>query len=267
MMLAPLPAVAQGARGGGAPTPPAGPIARTPDGKPDLSGYWLGSFFVGLQDIEAAKGVIIDPPDAKIPYQPWAAAEAKDIRANRMYEEPELHCFMSGVPHQMFIQFGFQIVQTPVYVVMLWEFMNDYRIIATGGRSHIPQNIKLFQGDSIGTWEGDTLVIDTTNQNGRTWLDTVGNIHTDAIHVVERITPVDANTLAYEATVEDPKAYTRPWKVRETFRRITTPGYEQMEYACVEGNRDKERYTESTGGPAKEVPPEQRPTGAAIREK
>jgi hypothetical protein len=243
----------------GKPAPPKAPAPQRPAAQsskaPDMSGYWLGSFFVGLQNIETAKGVIVDPADAKIPYLPEVGAKAKDIRTNRMYDEPELHCFMSGVPHQMYVQFGFQIIQNPDQVVMAWDYLNAFRIIATDGRPHIPAPIKLFQGDSIGRWDGNTLVVDTTNQNDRTWLDTAGNIHSDAIHVVERFTLATPNTIRYEATIEDPKAYTRPWKVQETFRRIAKPDYEQYEFACIEGNRDLQHYTEQAGGKAKAAPP------------
>jgi hypothetical protein len=221
---------------------------------PDMSGYWLGSFFVGLQNIETAKGVIVEPPGGKIPYRPEMAAKATDIRANHMADEPELHCFMSGVPHVMYVQFGFQIVQNARTVAMAWDFMNAFRIIPTDGRPHIPATISLFQGDSVGRWDGATLVVDTTNQNDRTWLDTAGHIHSDAIHVVERFTLADANTIRYEATIEDPKTYATPWKVTETFRRIAAPDYEQLEFACVEGNRDLQHYTEQTGGKAKAQP-------------
>jgi hypothetical protein len=237
------------------PAPPRPPAPQRPVAQAaDMSGYWLGSFFVGLQNIETAKGVIVEPADARIPYLPEVAARAKDIRANRMYDEPELHCFLSGVPHQMYVQFGFQIIQNPDQVVMAWDYMNAFRIIPTDGRPHIPAPIKLFQGDSIGRWEGNTLVVDTTNQNDRTWLDTAGNIHSDAIHVVERFTLATPNTIRYEATIEDPKAYTKPWKVAETFRRIAKPDYEQYEFACIEGNRDLEHYTEQAGGKAKAKP-------------
>ncbi len=221
---------------------------------PDMSGYWLGSFFVGLQNIETAKGVIVEPADAKIPYRPEMAAKAADLRANHMADEPELHCFMSGVPHVMYVQFGFQIIQNPAQIVMAWDYLNAFRIIATDGRPHIPASIKLFQGDSIGHWEGNTLVVDTTNQNDRTWLDTAGNIHSDAIHVVERFTLATPNTIRYEATIDDPIAFTGPWKVTETFRRIAKPDYEQYEFACIEGNRDLQHYTEQAGGKAKSQP-------------
>jgi hypothetical protein len=242
-------------------------VARLSDGKPDMNGYWSGGPPGALANIEGGRGgsPIVDPPEGKIPYQPgWR--ERADQNQTRMYDEPELHCFMSGVPSQLWRQFGFQIVQIPGWVVTINEFMGSVRMIPTDSRPHISDKIKLFNGDSVGRWEGDTLIVDTTSNNDRTWLDNYGNIHSDALHVVERFTAVDANTINYEATLEDPKAYTRPWTVRGTFRRNTTPGYEQMEFACVEGNRDKERYPESTGGPAKEVPPEKRPTGAAIKQ-
>lgn len=242
------------------PTPqtrPAAPARGTPPAAqaPDMSGYWLGSYFVGLQNIETAKGVIVEPAGGKIPYLPEMAAKAKDTATNHMADEPELHCFMSGVPHVMYVQFGFQIIQSgnrdKGSVAMAWDFMNAFRIIPTDGRPHIPPSIKLFQGDSVGHWEGQTLVVDTTNQNDRTWLDTAGNIHSDAIHVVERFTLADANTIRYEATIEDAKTFTAPWKVTETFRRIAAPDYEQLEFACVEGNRDLQHYTEQAGGKAK----------------
>jgi len=242
---------------GQASAPAAAPraTAQPRDTRPDFSGYWLGSYFVGLQNIETAKGVIVDPPDGRLPYLPALRTKAADIRANRMADEPELHCFMSGVPHVMYVQFGFQIVQSPSQVVMAWDFMNAFRIIPTDGRPHIPASIKLFQGDSVGRWDGSTLVVDTTNQNDRTWLDTAGNIHSDAIHVVERFTLADANTIRYEATVTDPAVFAAPWKATETFRRIATPDYEQYEFACIEGNRDLQHYPEQAGGKAKARPP------------
>ena len=106
-------------------------------------------------------------------------------------------------------------------------------------------------GDSVGHWEGDTLVVDTTNQNGKTWFDMVGNFTTENIHVVERITPLDSNTIKYEATVEDPTIYTRPWKISGEWGRRPDTDYEQMEFACIEGNQDLHHYVENEGGKAK----------------
>jgi hypothetical protein len=103
-------------------------------------------------------------------------------------------------------------------------------------------------GDSVGRWEGDTLVIDVTNQNSRTWFDIAANFHSDAIHVVERITPVDADTIRYEATIEDPKVYTKAWKIAFTYERNPALNYELMEFACWEGEQDLPRYTKEQGG-------------------
>ena len=236
------------------------PMPRTPDGHPDMSGFWGPRFNQAIFEIQnrpagvrggANKGAIVDPPDGRIPYQPWAVEHAKDLVEHHIYLEPEAHCFMSGVPHQAYTQFGFQILQSPGQVVMLWEFAHTYRIIPTDNRPHIPANIKLFMGDPVGHWEGDTLVVDTTNQNGRTWFDMAGNFTSENIHSVERFIPVDSNTINFEATVEDPTVYTRPWKIAGNFGRNTEVGYEQMESACVEGNRDLENYIDTVGGKSK----------------
>jgi len=156
------------------------------------------------------------------------------------------------VPFQMYSQFGFQINANPKQVLITWDFMNTNRVIPLDGRPHIPASLKLYMGDSVGHWEGDVLVIETTNLNDRTWLDAVGHLHSDALHVIERFTPIDANTIRYEATVTDTKALTQPMKLTDTFRRNTKAGYEQLEFACVEGgDTDLEHYTEAAGAPPK----------------
>jgi hypothetical protein len=237
---------------GAAPAVPAGPFTRMPDGKPDLNGYWGGCCNLGLQDLETQRGVIVEPSNAKIPYNAQYAAKAADLRANHMFDEPGLHCLLEGVPFQMFTQFGFQILQVPNQTLIAWDFMNATRIIAMDSRPHIPEGLKLFMGDSIGHWEGDVLVVDTTNLNDLTWLDAVGHLHSDAIHVVERFTPIDANTIRYEATVDDSKAFTQPLKLTDTFRRNKTKGYQLMEFACLEGgDTDLQHYTEAAGAPPK----------------
>lgn len=280
-----------GGRGGGAPAPPAGPIGRLPDGHPDMQGFWNPP---AITDIEPAMGRgggrgagrgggapgapaaggpppggggvlggfagagnrIIDPPDGKIPYKPEARAKQQDILMNHMADEPELHCYESGVPHSESNQFGVQIIQTPGYFVQLSEFMHTVRIIPTDGRAHIDSKIKLFQGDPVGHWEGDTLVVDTTNQDTRTWFDTSGNFKTDALHVTEKFIPQDANTIIYEVTVTDPTIYTQPWTARWNIGRNRQDKmsdghpYEQMEFGCIEGNEDLEHYTTDKGGKA-----------------
>ena len=277
--------------GRGAPAEPAGPMPRLPDGHPDMQGFWTPP---AITDIEppppgrggrggggrgAARGPegppppvnpalaasgfggppairIVDPPDGKIPYKPEARAKQQDILNNHMADEPELHCYQSGVPHSESNQFGIQIIQTAGYFVQLSEFMHTVRIIPTDGRAHIDSKIRLFQGDPVGHWEGDTLVVDTTNQNTKTWFDTSGNFKTEALHVTEKFIPQDANTIVYEATITDPDIYTQPWTARWNINRNRQTKmsdghpYEQMEFGCIEGNTDLEHYTEDKGGKA-----------------
>jgi hypothetical protein len=261
-ILIPMQVAAQGraARGQGQPGK-AGPFTRLPDGKPDMQGYWATKNFFTAFDLEtheraefgvpAGKGVIVDPPDGKIPYQPWAAAKKKDLVEHHLFEDPQAHCFLSGVPRQMYTPFGFQILQPPGNIVLLYEAFHSYRIIPLDGRPHISEPIRLFEGDSRGHWDGDTLVVDVTNQNDATWFDMSGNFHSDALHVIERFTPADSNTINYEATIEDTKVFTRPFKIAFALGRNTEADYQQMEYACVEGEKDLQHYTETEGAKKK----------------
>ena len=180
----------------------------------------------------------MDPPDGKIPYHPWAAAQRE--QNVKQYVEPNAACFLSGVPRSMYVPGGFQILQRPGYVVFLFDRSHAYRVIPTDGRPRIGENISLWNGDSRGRWEGNTLVVEVTNQNGRTWLDQTGTFHTDAARIVERFTLIDANTIHYDVTIEDPTVYTRPWKMAVPVKRNTEEGYELMEMACYEGERDAE---------------------------
>jgi len=136
-----------------------GPVLRTPDGKPNLEGYWITQANGAPYGVEAHSGgfgafpgpsIVNDPADGKIPYQDWARAKQQDLEQHHMYDEPEAHCSQSGVPHQLWTQFGFQILQPRGHVVMLWEFMHGNRIIAMDGRPHIAASNKLTQGDTIG---------------------------------------------------------------------------------------------------------------------
>jgi len=303
-----------GGKGGGKQAVPAGPVPRTADGKPDMSGFWGGVNPGGNVSIEpqargggkgkggpppgggpggpggppvaggpgrggpggppgggpgggpggpppgggraAPANAIIDPADGKVPYNAAARAKSDDIIANGMFHEPELHCFMSGVPHNMWVQFGQQTLQTKDYVVFNWEFMHSRRIIPLDNRPHqiTNPNVHLFQGESVGHWEGDTLVVDTTNQNDKTWFDTSGHYKPQDVHVVERFTMTDSNTIEYEAEVTSAE-FTQPMKVkgRQTRANANDPNYEQMEFACIEGNADLQHYTEDKGGKAKNV--------------
>lgn len=260
LSLIPLSATGQ-RRGGSRDGKQAPPFSRLADGKPDMQGYWETRNFFSAFDLEthekaefgvpAGHGVVVDPPNGKIPYQPWALEKKKDILEHHLFDDPQAHCWLSGVPRQMYTPFGFQILQPPGYVVLLYEAFHSYRIIPLDGRPHASAAIHMFEGDSRGHWERDTLVVDVTNQNEKTWFDMAGNFHSDALHVIERYTMTDLNTIQYEATLEDPKVFTQPWKIAFELGRNREPDYEQMEYACVEGEKDLEHYTESEGAKRK----------------
>ena len=223
-----VPVMAQGARGQGgrgqAPARKAGPIRRMPDGKPDLTGYWSansGGANYGLERHDrdfltpGTRGVIVDPPDGKLPYQDWSRAERIERELpHRGYDDPTAHCFVAGVPRSMYTPSPYQILQPPGYIVMLFERMS-WR--------------------SIGHWEGDTLVIDSTNFNGKAWLNEVGEIVSHAEHVVERLTPIDSDNMTYRATITDPVVYTGPWTIEIGLRRQDE---EMLEIACHEDNGD-----------------------------
>ena len=180
---------------------------------------------------------IVDTPDKKIPYRREALARRDQLRADG-FLDPQAHCAPSGAPRKNFTHFGWQIIQPKDHVVFLYESMHDYRVIPTDGRAHLPKSFKLWHGDPIGHWEGDTLVVDYTNMNGRNWLDMSGNFQTENTHVVERYTMIDADTIHFEARIEDTTIYTRPFTIVIPFTRNKEEGYYQLEYACHEGNRD-----------------------------
>ncbi len=247
--------------GGKKAAPKAGPVRRMADGKPDMQGYWQSRNFFTAFDLEthekaefqipAGKGVVVDPADGKIPYQAWALAKKKDMIDHLLSEDPQAHCYPSGTPRQLYTPFGFQIMQPSGSVLLLFEAFHAYRIINLGGK-HPDPAIHLFEGDSRGHWEGDSLVVDVANQNDRTWFDMAGNFHSADIHVLERYTPVDENTINYEATITDPKVFTQPWKIAFAFGRNRDPNYENLEFACTEGEQDLQHYTESVGGEKKD---------------
>lgn len=218
-------------------------LPRTTDGKPDMNGYWNAQVAGVLTNID-------NNATGAPPYTAAARAQVEALRTNGMAMEPELHCFMSGVTHQVYVQFGLQLLQSDGWLHWISEFMGAVRYIALDGRNHIPAQIALFNGDSVAHWDGDTLVIDTTNQNGRTWLDVNGAFTTKNLHVTERLTMTDINTIAWEAELTDPTIYTSAWTISGNLARNTQTDYEQMEFACIEGNRDLEHYLESDGGTA-----------------
>ena len=219
-------------------------IRRTSDDKPELQGFWesdSGGSNQGLEKraadpvVPAGRGIVVDPPNGILPMQPWAIAErtSRDL-PERGYDDPTAHCFPAGIPRSMYIPSGMHIIQTKDHIVFLHERM-WWRIIPLDGRAHLPDNVRLWEGDSVGHWDGDTLVIDTTNLNGKTWLNENGEIVSYDEHVVERYSPTGPNKMNYEATVTDPLVYTRSWTIAFPVNRKKAEIYE---YACHEEDHD-----------------------------
>jgi len=220
-------------------------IPHTSDGKPDLSGFWqvLNTAAWDIQDHSAQKGVpggqgVVEGNE--IPYQPWAAAKKKENFAKRETLDPETSCFLPGVPRLTYEPFPFQIVQTPKELTVLYEYIHAVRNIYTNGSAHPPGHIDWWLGDSRGKWDGDTLVVDIVHFNDKTWFDRAGNFHSDALHLVERYTLTDPDHINYEVTVEDPKVFTRPWKMSTVLYRRTDKNFQLLDYECY--GFDYEKY-------------------------
>jgi hypothetical protein len=213
-------------------TPP-----KTSDDHPDLQGIWqvLNTAAWDLEDHGARLGVpagrsVVDGNE--IPYQPWALAKKQENYAKRAALDPESKCLLSGVPRITYMPYPFQIVQQPDKVNFIYEYNHSMRHVYMNGNPHPEGPIDWWMGDSRGRWDGNTLVVDVIHFNDQTWFDRAGNFHSDALHVVERYTPVDANHLLYEATIEDPKVFTRPWKISMPLYRRLEPQAELLEYEC-----------------------------------
>lgn len=246
-----VPAVGQEGRGNRQ-VPPAGPVPRTPDGKPDLRGRWGPGGTGGLAHTNiieehsggfgllAGKSLIVDPPDGIIPYQPWALAERdRRRRPESAYEDPVGHCEYYGMAR--IHSFGFNIVYSGNNIV-IFHTQHITRTIPMDRRQHLPDGIRLWMGDSIGRWDGDTLVVDTTNFNGKTWMGLGGDFHGPDAHIVERFTMSDANTINWQMTITNPKVFTRPWTMTSAnpFRRSIPDPDDEMgdDDSCHEGNAD-----------------------------
>jgi len=225
--------------------PPSMAISRTPDGKPDLSGFWQVSNTAAwdIQDHRAQKGIpagqgVVEGNE--IPYQPWAAAKKKENFENRATADPEAKCNLPGVPRLTYMPFPFQIVQTPRDLMLLHEYVHAVRTIHADGSAHPAGPFEWWLGDSRGHWEGDTLVVDIVQFNDRTWFDRSGNFHSDALHVVERFTPAGPDHIDYVVTIEDPKVFTRPWTMRMILYRHKEKNFQILEYECY--GFDYEKY-------------------------
>jgi hypothetical protein len=201
----------------------AAPAPTTPDGKPDLSGIWRAAEGKYLQNITA------DLP--AVPFQPWAAALYQQRFDSLAKGRPTERCLPHGIPDAMMVRSGpWKIVQTPGVTLILYEEMNHYRQVFTDGRGFPKDPTPAWFGYSIGKWEGETFVVNTTGFNDQTWLDDPGHPHTDALHVSERFRRRDFGHLEIEITIDDAKAYTKPWTVTARFDLL--PDTELIENIC-----------------------------------
>jgi hypothetical protein len=213
-------------------TPP-----RTPNGQPDLQGIWqvLNTAAWDIQDhaarlgVPAGKGVV---EGNEIPYQPSALAKKKENFEQRATLDPETKCYLPGIPRITYMPYPFQIIQQADKVAIVYEYVRAVRYIFMNGNPHPPGHIDWYMGDSRGRWEGNTLVVDVIDFNDETWFDRAGNFHSDALHVVERFTPTGPDHLLYEVTIEDPKVFTRPWKMSMPLYRRQERNSELLEYQC-----------------------------------
>jgi hypothetical protein len=181
-------------------------VPRSPDGRPNLEGIWQ------------AGGNTASDVGGSIPYQPWAVEKKAQNFKERRTADPLANCYLPGVPRLMYLAHPFQIFQTPSVVAVTFSWAYDFRIIYTDG-STPPPGIDFWLGDSRGHWDGDTLVVDVTNHNDKTWFDKAGNFHSDQLHVIERYTLTSADTIQYVATIQDPKVFTKEWTIRVPLHR------------------------------------------------
>jgi len=290
--LAPI--VAVGQSGDHAPT-------KTPWGDPDLRGHWLPGtaapmetpssgerwerpeserelgpsfrFFPGHSDapdiVRQEQTMVVDPPDGKIPLQPWAAerrAEIMEKRDDIEFLDPRVKCLPAAVPRgNLPVGYNtYQFLQTPGAVILLYEWNHLTRYIPLDDSPHVPSDIRLGMGDSRGHWEGNTLVVEATNFTENTWVvghgapaenapassftSGHGVFHSDELRVVERYTMVDENTIRYEATIHDPKVFTQPWTISYNAFMRGEEDHILYEYACHEGNARNLKLMTGAGG-------------------
>lgn len=223
-------------------------VPRTADEKPDFNGIWqaIGSAHWNIEPHAADFGPLVElgaigaipaglgvVEGGNIPYTAEARAKQQENRADWLSLDPVVKCYMPGVPRATYLPFPFQIIQSPDHVVMAYEFASASRIVYMD-RPDFEAPIFSWMGHSRGHFEGDSLVIDVTDQVPDTWLDHAGNHHSDALRVTERYTHVGPNTLMYEATLEDPNVYTDAWTLKFPLYRRLDENMQILEFKCVE---------------------------------
>ena len=240
--------------------------ARTTDGKPDFSGIWQanneahwdlqahgaragmlmqqGVYPYAYAQVAAAPVVALGAAagvpasigvvegDGQIPYKPEAVAVRRENGEHWIDRDPELKCYLPGIPRAMYMPYPFQIVQGGNKIQMAYAFTNASRVIHLDKAADPPDDT--YMGHSVGRWEGDALVVDVSHFNGKNWFDRAGNFHSDALHLVERFTLLTPDVIRYEVTIEDPNVFTRPWRISMPIYRRMEPNMQLLEYRCIE---------------------------------
>ena len=241
-------------------------VARTVDGRPDFSGVWqaLNEAHWDLEAHAARPGMVtqqgvypfaytevpaapvlalgaaggvpgslgVVQGDGRIPYTPEAAASKAENAANWIDRDPELKCYLPGIPRAMYMPYPFQIFQSTSKIQMAYAFTASARTIHLDEVEPPPDDT--YMGHSVGRWEGDTLVVDVTHFNGKSWFDRAGNFHSTALRLEERFTPISANAIQYDVTIEDPNVFTEPWQISMPLYRRLEPDMQLLEYQCIE---------------------------------
>ena len=220
---------------------------RAPDGHADLNGIWqaLGTANWDLQDhpsygspyfqtgslgaVPAERGVV---EGGEIPYKPETLAKKKENFANRWKQDPEVKCYMPGIPRATYMPYPFQIVQSSNVILMAYEYASTNRTINMG--KAVEAAVDTWMGTANGHWEGDTLVVDNKGFNDLSWFDRAGDFHSDELHVAERFTRTGPDHIQYEAMIEDPQVFTKPWKISLPLYRRVEKNAQLGEFKCVE---------------------------------
>jgi hypothetical protein len=236
-------AAGRGGQAGGRGQAAAPAVPRMADGHPDLTGIWqvLDNGIDGNIEphaasfgVRASQGIIVDPPDGKIPYLPAALAKRQANYKNRA-KDPVANCYKPGVPRVTYVNFPFQITQTPKMMQIMYELGHNWRSIYVNESEHL-KDLDFYFGDSRAKWDGDSLVIDVTDirddPDVPTWFDASGNYHSDALHVVERWTRTSPDLMTYRATMEDSKVFSRPWTIEVQLYRHQEKNFRLLDYEC-----------------------------------
>ena len=239
-----------------APKPAANQVPRTAEGKPDFSGIWqaLNTAAWDLQDHASSYTSFVGMPPGRgvvegneIPYKPEALKQKQENFSKRLTEDPAFaKCYLPGVPRATYMPYPFEIIQNPHMVGMRYAFARAVRTVDLAGRSRawLDGWPDFLMGDSRGKWDGDTLVVDVRKLDERTWFDHAGNHHSADLHVVERYSFIDRDHIQYEATIDDPTVFTRPWKISMPLYRVLDRNAEIFEWDC-RFDQESEKYKDA----------------------